>query len=307
MDVNDKFNVAICMYGQWREGDICGPYIKEFFRSDDNSVQVDYFCSVKDYDLHGFFNKESVQHDTAQLVDKLRCYYDPKNLIITNDRLDIPYNYHGKKYVSIVDAIMLKRKYELENNFKYNLVILTRYDTLIRPLEYFRNLVRCIKSYKNLIGIKNLIFSQLLEYNYSYTLADRGYNTESWADYLIAGVNSGLDLFASECMKLADFSNTDNIHIDLHYVIPWAMSNTHGLLQVGIMPYYRTSDESVHLSGNIMPGNFANDFASPRVVFLRPGFQFSEHDNLYTEHTFNKIGKYYNDEFTGTIKTLPLN
>ena len=295
MDVNSKFNVAICMYGQWREGDRCAPYIKEFFRSDDIGLQVDYFCTVKDYDLHENFDFDSafVQHDTTTLLDKIRSYYSPKYAMITCDTLDCNYNYYGKRYVSMVDAIMLKRKYELENDFKYDLVILTRYDTLIRPLEYFRQLIRCIKNYKDVIDIKNLIFSQLMDFRFQ-KLGNDGYNIEAWADYLMVGVNAGLDLFASECMKLTDFNTHSNAGIHPQYSIPWAMSNTHTLMQLSILPYYRAWDDSVHLVGHIMPAlNEFNDLHQPRVTFVRPGFDWARHDNIFSEFTFDTIHDFY--------------
>ena len=293
MGVNNKFNVAICMYGQWREGDVCAPYIKEFFRSDDSNVHVDYFCSVKDYDLHGNFDYEFVQHDTATLLDKIHNYYNPKHAVITNDALDCNYNYHGKKYVSMTDAIMLKRKYELQYDFTYDIVILTRYDTLIRPLEYFRNLIKCIKNYNDVIHNKNIVFAELKDFKFT-KLGEMGHNVESWGHDLLVGVNHGLDLFASECMKLADFSTDSYVDIDPHFSITWAMSNTHTLMQLSVLPHSRSSDDAVHLVGNIVPthNNF-NDLMQPKVTFVRPGFDWSDHPNIFAEYTFDTIHDFY--------------
>lgn len=123
--------VAICFYGCYRSGDYTLPKLKQWFSS--NTVDVDIFCSIKDYD--DFSNAWNYESDNTKtdISDKLK-FLNPKRISILTqeDDASIFHSTQQRGVYSIVDSIMQKQIYEMETNTEYDLVFVLRYDMIFR-------------------------------------------------------------------------------------------------------------------------------------------------------------------------------
>lgn len=309
--------VAICMYGQWRSGDICLPYLKKFF-SNTAGAEVDFFCSVKKYnspanrpDLNAkhFYTDSKIIEIKEKLIStlnvkKIKIYSDPD------------YLYGGfLRYTGIIDAVMLKRTYEVENNIEYDLVFLCRYDTLVRPLEYFKELISTLTKVENLkifrrfnhneYCVKDIIFSNEMEY-YSHnfnTVAENSpeFNVfssiflgkKTYTDLLLFGTNSAIDIMCDVFLDIITFSDIveleKNKDIDLHCAISRAYKNTP--LQICNYPAINTSTSGVYVGWKDADkiGVNLQGYAYPATVQVRESFVLQEGDNIFQASTINKI------------------
>lgn len=298
-----SLNIAICIWGQWRSGDICAPYIKNFFTAYDENINVDFFTSVKDYNLYENSSTPSnFNIDGNELLNKLESCYNPKKKKITKDIVH-ENNYYGVKYIGMADAIMLKKQYELENNIKYDLVFLARYDMLIWPTDYFRNLVRQIQKHHNLMK-SNSIFSQsiILESNMRF----RHHKKIIWCDSFILGTNNALDILVIELMNFLNYNNQEHVNrfhdIDTHTGIMLACNS--GNLYMNELPYYNIeNEEEIYIQSpyNKCLPSLNNSVElrklySPMRTFLREDFEWTNIDDIFSKHTFDRIHDHYTQE-----------
>ena len=130
----DKFRVAICISGQARHWRVASKNIKKYFESNikhkifDVPIEYDYFIHTWDTNTwrypkthHTFFYDE--KHNDKDEIEKEfnPKYFEleewiPKKFIRAWDAL----------FYSFYRSLMLKRQYEIENNFEYDLVVLTK-------------------------------------------------------------------------------------------------------------------------------------------------------------------------------------
>jgi len=138
--MSDIKNIAVCLYGRFGTGEYCSPSLLEFFKTTHN-VNVDFFCATKDYDNYYTAHYESTPDDIKRLdindlTTKLSVYNPTDTIISTFEEDERRRGHHplsnGHMSSQISDSIMLKSKYEVNNDMQYDIVFVTRYDILIK-------------------------------------------------------------------------------------------------------------------------------------------------------------------------------
>lgn len=140
---NNIKNIAVLVYGQYRTGDLTLPYIKKFYENKYN-VNVDFFVSLKSgtsYANNSMYiekhnNRYHIEpsNDGAN-VNTINKILNPVSLnVISSD--DEPPEFHGRSNLSrvvtgFVDVVRLKQIHENQNNFKYDMVFLQRFDVFM--------------------------------------------------------------------------------------------------------------------------------------------------------------------------------
>lgn len=242
-------NIAICMYGQYRTGDSCLEYIKNFYAT--TGVNIDYFCSLKPYETtytrmkhnnetqkdpmaQSILNDETVKYQTKQIK---KCL-NPKEFKIysiehENQLKNIEGSImHSKVLAGWVDSIMLKQKHEAEHNITYDLVIMQRYDTIIWPSVAFSNIYHKLQGletshrYTLASADKNIMFFQPIEFIRKYN-GTFGYpnGQDLWA----FGIGTALDNWVYDALEHIPSKHTSNFsprefrsgypHIDTHEML----------------------------------------------------------------------------------------
>lgn len=140
--------IAICLSGQPRTIEFASRSILNHFSNNRGNHTYDFFCHAWDYNtwkLNGstgitYSNNEKVDHDWLQ--EQLNKFSPKYSIINTVRDTKLDYNITGwhnlvhLPYGSLLYSAMisnfLKRKYEHENNFKYDCVFKARYDSVFR-------------------------------------------------------------------------------------------------------------------------------------------------------------------------------
>jgi hypothetical protein len=133
--------IAICISGQIRSG-IQGI---DVFRK--------FFSSLGDYDV--FYHTWELDTSTSKQVQDL---YTPVSFLEEPPVNILEVGNFGSMLYSIMMANELKKRYEIKNNFRYDLVIKTRFDLIFHPTSTFpltHVLPRTIYSAGGNTGINN--------------------------------------------------------------------------------------------------------------------------------------------------------
>lgn len=112
--------VAICLSGLVRTGIQAHPSFKKFF------------STLGDYDI--FYHTWDTDIVTYEKVKEL---YKPVSSLVELPLDPIKESSFGSMLYSIMMANELKKKHEIENNFRYDLVIKTRFDLVFDENSYF--------------------------------------------------------------------------------------------------------------------------------------------------------------------------
>jgi hypothetical protein len=147
-----KYKIAVCLCGQSRTWKYCKESIKNFYDSsyhNSNNIEVDYFIHTWDIntwrypkqDHSIFYNEQFTEHED------LCNFFNPKKFEIENHESFIEKRnvlYPNTQYItweslyhSIKKCMLLKRSYELENNFEYDIVVKARFDCFYTPKTRF--------------------------------------------------------------------------------------------------------------------------------------------------------------------------
>jgi hypothetical protein len=138
--------IAICLSGQSRVIEYVIPSILAFFSG---GYEFDFFCHTWNYNTY----KRKLENPN---IGQFPCWWegdveiDPVEVGNIISRLN-PKKYviHGKEVLgdhrfvwdsltySMMYANHLKKQYEIENNFRYDFVLKTRYDTIFDPNKKF--------------------------------------------------------------------------------------------------------------------------------------------------------------------------
>jgi hypothetical protein len=142
-----SFRIAVCLTGQLRTWEMCVESIRRFFElqqiehvAEPHTVEIDYFIHTWDTNLwrRGMgHNREQQKIDPKEFA-RVRKAYSPKGMVV--DPLGseyVPARPWDGLFYSVMRAVNLKRRYELENGFEYDLVIKTRFDTVFPPHKVF--------------------------------------------------------------------------------------------------------------------------------------------------------------------------
>ena len=145
--------IAVCLYGQYRTGDYVLPYMKKTAQQV-NYADVDFFCSSKQSSSYAFsmsakesgIDVKKVMPAKKIVKSIIDSKLDAKKINIVSDDIDKEFEKQGAdRHVilySMADSLRLKTQYEIENDFTYDIVVLTRYDTFIYPMNYLEYLRR---------------------------------------------------------------------------------------------------------------------------------------------------------------------
>jgi len=136
--------IAVCLSGQPRSIEYAINSILNFFNVD--YAEVDFFCHVWDYNTWKLKNNKEILFGEYEPVD--RCWLEEQVQRLNPKKFKIsPYStiYPDHKYLpwgslfySLLNANLLKLQYEVENNFRYDLVVKSRYDVVFSPFLKFR-------------------------------------------------------------------------------------------------------------------------------------------------------------------------
>jgi hypothetical protein len=127
--------IAVCMSGQLRNWDIAKKNQKWFWSS--SGEEVDYFIHTWNYsgDRKGVSQPYEWRDVPKSEFDEIVEWYDCKGSIYDTKSQDFFYgnDHWSSLFYSFAQSIMLKRQYEIENNFEYDLVIKSRPDVAFNP------------------------------------------------------------------------------------------------------------------------------------------------------------------------------
>lgn len=134
--------VAICISGQLRTGLLASPVFRRFF------------SSLENYDV--FYHTWELEPSVSQA---LQAAYTPVKFKEEKPIDVVEVGNFGSMLYSIMQANELKKQHEIENNFRYDLVIKTRFDLIFEesarfPVDY-NFLPRTIYSAGGNVGINN--------------------------------------------------------------------------------------------------------------------------------------------------------
>jgi len=131
--------IAVCMSGQLRQWEIAKENQKWFWET--SGVEIDYFIHTWDYsgDREGVSQPYITRDVSQDEFNKVVEWYKPKKYIFDNKKQDFFYanDHWSSLFYSLAQSIMLKREYEIENDFEYDLVIKTRPDVVFDPRYHF--------------------------------------------------------------------------------------------------------------------------------------------------------------------------
>lgn len=131
--------IAICLSGQPRTIKYTYENILDHF----SEYDVDYFCQSWDYStykkkINGGLTTwdKDVEENHIELEKNLLLFNPKKFKIQSRGTEPVPVEW-GTLFYSTAYANFLKKQYEMENNFRYDFVVKTRYDIVFDPKNKF--------------------------------------------------------------------------------------------------------------------------------------------------------------------------
>lgn len=130
--------IAICISGQLRNWMIGRDNQKWFWTTFNYpGNQVDYFIHTWNYswDRPGVSQPYEEREVTQEEYDSLVDFFQPVKSIFDNKRQSYFYNndHWSSLFYSMSQTLLMKREYELENNFQYDIVVKSRPDVIFHP------------------------------------------------------------------------------------------------------------------------------------------------------------------------------
>ena len=135
--------VAVCLSGQLRQWDYAKENQKWFWESciGTEVKEIDYFIHTWNYsgDREGVSQPYITRDISQEEFDNVVDWYKPKKYILDDKKQDYFYesDHWSSLFYSMAQSIMLKREYEIENNFEYDVVIKSRPDVVFDPIYHF--------------------------------------------------------------------------------------------------------------------------------------------------------------------------
>ena len=132
--------IAICMSGQLRQWNMAKENQKWFWETS-GITHIDYFIHTWNYsgDREGVSQPYIMRDVSREEFDKMVDWYKPKGCMFDDKKQDFFFDndHWSSLFYSMAQSIMLKREYEIENNFEYDLVIKSRPDVVFDPNYHF--------------------------------------------------------------------------------------------------------------------------------------------------------------------------
>lgn len=135
--LNSPKRIAICLSGQPRSWKKCYQTWSNIFALAGN-VEVDYFIHMWDFNSYPAKfgqEKESIkltEEELAEIIDTIK----PKKIIVESEKKFTPLNGNPalssspylSQYYGVLRCARLKKQYEIENDFLYDIVVRLRFD-----------------------------------------------------------------------------------------------------------------------------------------------------------------------------------
>jgi len=132
--------IAICMSGQLRQWEMAKENQKWFWETS-GITHIDYFIHTWNYsgDRVGVSQPYIMRDVSREEFDKLVDWYKPKGCMFDDRKQDFFFtnDHWSSLFYSMAQSIMLKREYEIQNNFEYDIVVKTRPDCVFDPRYHF--------------------------------------------------------------------------------------------------------------------------------------------------------------------------
>lgn len=129
--------IAVCLSGQVRTWESCYKNIQAFFSQ---MGDVDYFFHTWKYTEDRSSCRDSMSNYITtevrpETIQDIKTAYRPKKYLWENDlktKRELSQRYDRTQYAlsSFCRSVLLKKEYEIENNFKYDIVFKTRFDVI---------------------------------------------------------------------------------------------------------------------------------------------------------------------------------
>ena len=121
--------IAICMSGQLRQWEMAKENQKWFWETSKGLgvTQIDYFIHTWNYsgDREGVSQPYITRDVSQEEFDNVVDWYKPKKYFLDDKKQNYFYesDHWSSLFYSMAQSIMLKREYEIENDFEYDVVI----------------------------------------------------------------------------------------------------------------------------------------------------------------------------------------
>jgi len=139
--------IAICFSGHIRNWELAATNQKKyweecFINSSKELIQIDYFFHTWNESTERPSRNSNyiTRQLTSDEIEKLLITYNPKKYIIDEK---ICHSFLHKDYIlgifyGFSESMKLKREYEIENNFEYDIVVKSRFDLIFHPTNHER-------------------------------------------------------------------------------------------------------------------------------------------------------------------------
>jgi hypothetical protein len=205
--------IAVCISGEMRYWEI----MKHIYKYWD----VDFFVSTWDTTNREEDNYPYKFHGNSDINDEMLEIFNPKGYEFLSREIENKIKFNIPKYYYLVHrGNLLKTQYELDNDFKYDCVIMTRPD-----VYHDKNLIKEISTYK---------LDELVLYSSEITYEEEFFGIGTM-DTAVYGTSSTMDIFSSiyNHLYLSDDYNMLPIGHSLipHYLKYIGLSNDSGIAQ----------------------------------------------------------------------------
>jgi hypothetical protein len=254
--MKEKIRVAVCFSGQIRDWKLASKNILTYFSpAKDSGISVDYFIHTWDTntwrfpktDIHTYIDEK--HNDISELVDT----YKPVSYHMSEYHLDEWKLTWDPLFYSFEYSIMLKRQYELENNFVYDIVIKARPDTVYNPTKRF-------PFYHHVVDGSCYTASEIARFSAEF-------NTQCFDDVMFFGNSKTMDVL-SGLYKYYDLKHRDNRNSEI--TVKQLNINTELHLGPGTLLYRYA------VSHNIHPDSYKIDYAIVRSTMQGKGLDSVE-------------------------------
>ena len=129
--------VAVLLSGQLRQWDIAVDYRKWFWSSAGDRYEIDYFIHTWNYsgDREGVTHEYEWRDVNKWEFNRICKAYDVKGSYFDKRPQGWFYDYDhwSALFYSFAQSVMLKKQYEIENDFTYDIVVKSRPDIVFNP------------------------------------------------------------------------------------------------------------------------------------------------------------------------------
>jgi len=138
MNSSKTYKIAVCLSGQARHWRIAAENIKQYFDFSERyspTITTDYFIHTWDTNTwrypkrdHWFFDEDKHQDE-----EEIKSTFAPKYFVQEKWISENFTRAWDPMFYSFAESLILKRNYEIENHFEYDLVIKARLDVIYTP------------------------------------------------------------------------------------------------------------------------------------------------------------------------------